>query len=296
MRYLDSLLAALAACNQIPAGTLSSPHLAAVRDDRLTHLAEAYAAVSQGKRLKAAPPQIIAEFLYRAGSVLRRHPANDAPRSGRGTGSAPSLLPRAPGGVWTARVGPHRGRRPTRTGGSLHLAGASSPARGASRFPEACGDAARGTKVAPRSFSPSSTRTSCASTRRTTTCTREALRELHGSEPSARRRSPARASAHRSNRHRPKSRPAGIRTRLVQLYAGHLKSSNGRCRTSKPCSRRTRSTRRRARYGQTAARGKGTRRSGRRRPRPRNGSHGYPRRCRQDPRDRARAHTWPEAA
>jgi tetratricopeptide (TPR) repeat protein len=76
---LDGLLAALAR-NQIPAGTWSSLHLAAVRDDRLTHLAEAYATVSQGKRLKAAPPQVIAEFLYRAG-LFSADAANDAPRS-----------------------------------------------------------------------------------------------------------------------------------------------------------------------------------------------------------------------
>jgi len=76
---LDGLLAALAR-NQIPPGTWSSLHLAAVRDDRLVQLAEAYAAVAQGKRLKASPPPIIAEFLYRAG-LFSADAANDAPRS-----------------------------------------------------------------------------------------------------------------------------------------------------------------------------------------------------------------------
>ena len=63
---VDGLLAALVR-NQVPPGAWSSLHLAAVRDDRLTELAEAYAAASQGKRLKAATPQVAAEFLYRAG-------------------------------------------------------------------------------------------------------------------------------------------------------------------------------------------------------------------------------------
>jgi len=63
---LDALLAALAR-NQVPAGAWSALHLAAVRDDRLAQLADAYSGASQGKRLKAATPQVAAEFLYRAG-------------------------------------------------------------------------------------------------------------------------------------------------------------------------------------------------------------------------------------
>ena len=63
---LDGLLAALVR-NQLPSETWSSLHLAAVRDDHLGELAQAYAAVAQGKRIKAAPPQVVAEFLYQAG-------------------------------------------------------------------------------------------------------------------------------------------------------------------------------------------------------------------------------------
>ena len=62
---LDGLLAALAR-NQLPPETWSSLHLAAIRDDRLGELAAGYGVVAQGKRIKAAPPQAGAEFLYRA--------------------------------------------------------------------------------------------------------------------------------------------------------------------------------------------------------------------------------------
>jgi len=63
---LDGMLAALAR-NQLPPETWSSLHLAAVRDDRLDQLAQAYAGVAQGKRIRATPPPTAAEFLYQAG-------------------------------------------------------------------------------------------------------------------------------------------------------------------------------------------------------------------------------------
>jgi hypothetical protein len=66
---LDSLLAALAR-NQLPPETWSNLHLAAVRDDHLDQVAQAYAAVAQGKRIRAAPPPIAAEFLYQAGAFF----------------------------------------------------------------------------------------------------------------------------------------------------------------------------------------------------------------------------------
>ncbi len=76
---LDSLLGALAR-NQLPPAAWSNLHLAAVRDDRVAQLGEAYLAVGQGKRLRAAPPQVAAEFLYRAG-LFFSDAGNDPVRS-----------------------------------------------------------------------------------------------------------------------------------------------------------------------------------------------------------------------
>lgn len=76
---LDGLLAALAR-NQLPPGTWSALHLAAVRDERIVELAEAYAVVAQGKRLKASPPAVVGEFLYRAG-VFSADTANEPARA-----------------------------------------------------------------------------------------------------------------------------------------------------------------------------------------------------------------------
>jgi tetratricopeptide (TPR) repeat protein len=76
---LDNLLGALAR-NQLPPVAWSNLHLAAVRDDRVAQLGEAYVAVAQGKRLRAAPPQVAAEFLYRAG-LFFSDAANEPVRS-----------------------------------------------------------------------------------------------------------------------------------------------------------------------------------------------------------------------
>ncbi len=63
---LDGVLAALAR-NQLPPESWSSLQLAAIRDERIDQLAQAYAAVAHGKRIKTAPAAVAAEFLYQAG-------------------------------------------------------------------------------------------------------------------------------------------------------------------------------------------------------------------------------------
>lgn len=63
---LDAMLGALAR-NQLPDGTWDALHQAAVRDQRMSELANAYDSVLSGKRMKTFAPAIAAEFLYRAG-------------------------------------------------------------------------------------------------------------------------------------------------------------------------------------------------------------------------------------
>src|SRR5262245_31523207 len=63
---LDGFLSAQAR-GQLAADAWDALHAAAQRDDRLSELAFAYEAVSQGKRLKTLPGATSAEFLYHAG-------------------------------------------------------------------------------------------------------------------------------------------------------------------------------------------------------------------------------------
>jgi tetratricopeptide (TPR) repeat protein len=63
---LDSLLGTLAR-GQLPPEAWANLHMAAMRDERIDQLAQAYAAVAQGKRIRATPPAISAEFLHQAG-------------------------------------------------------------------------------------------------------------------------------------------------------------------------------------------------------------------------------------
>jgi tetratricopeptide (TPR) repeat protein len=66
---LDGMLAALVR-NQVPAEAWANLHAAAVRDQRIEPLIQAYALVAQGKRIKAAAATAAAEFLYQAGVFL----------------------------------------------------------------------------------------------------------------------------------------------------------------------------------------------------------------------------------
>ncbi|MCA9584173.1 MAG: tetratricopeptide repeat protein [Myxococcales bacterium] len=68
-QILDAILSALAK-EQLPEDAWENLHGAAVRDERISELAFAYEAVAQGRRLKAQPPAVQAEFLYRAATFF----------------------------------------------------------------------------------------------------------------------------------------------------------------------------------------------------------------------------------
>ncbi len=62
---LESVLAALGR-GVLPEGAWERLHAAARRDERMSELAFAFESVSQGKRIKMAPPAVGAEFLFQA--------------------------------------------------------------------------------------------------------------------------------------------------------------------------------------------------------------------------------------
>ncbi len=64
-QLLEAVLATMAR-GPLPADVWEKLHAAGRRDERLAELAFAFESVSQGKRLKAAPPPVGAEFLFRA--------------------------------------------------------------------------------------------------------------------------------------------------------------------------------------------------------------------------------------
>lgn len=68
-QVLDAMMTSLAK-DQLPDWAWDNLHGAAVRDERVSELAFAYEAVSQGRRLKAQPPNVQAEFLYRAATFF----------------------------------------------------------------------------------------------------------------------------------------------------------------------------------------------------------------------------------
>ncbi|HEX8796217.1 MAG TPA: tetratricopeptide repeat protein [Polyangiaceae bacterium] len=64
-QLLEALVATLAR-GSLPGDVWEKLHAAAQRDERMSELAFAFEAVSQGKRLKVAPPAVGAEFLFQA--------------------------------------------------------------------------------------------------------------------------------------------------------------------------------------------------------------------------------------
>src|SRR5580700_2686938 len=66
---IDALVAALAR-GQLPADTWTKLHEAAVRDNRVSELAFAYEAYTQGRRIKVFPPAIVAEVLFKAATYF----------------------------------------------------------------------------------------------------------------------------------------------------------------------------------------------------------------------------------
>lgn len=64
-QILEALVAAMAR-GSLPADVWDKLHAAAKRDERMSELAFAFESVSQGKRLKVAPPAVGAEFLFQA--------------------------------------------------------------------------------------------------------------------------------------------------------------------------------------------------------------------------------------